>query len=93
MAQIDFSKSLQQLQGVDWGKPTHHTNLVVECHRLRRVPVAQLTGAHLRRLIGQRIGLDYLVPRALELLASDRLLEADYAPVAPDATVRLLARA
>lgn len=72
---IDFNKSLQELDGQDWGEPMGPTSLIVECHRLRRVPIDQLTGDNLRMLIGQRIGLDCLVPRSLELLANDPLLE------------------
>jgi hypothetical protein len=78
MQQIDFSKSLQELDGVDWGEPTYHTGLVIECHRLRRVPLSQLNGNDLRMLIGQEIGLHYLVPRALDLLTIDPLLESGY---------------
>ena len=75
---IDFSKSLQALDGQDWGEPPGPTHLIDECHRLRRVPVNRLTGDNLRMLIGQRIGLEYLVPRSLELLANDPLLEDGY---------------
>jgi hypothetical protein len=41
---IDFSRTLQDLEGVDWGEPTYNSHLVVECHRLRRVPLDRLTG-------------------------------------------------
>jgi hypothetical protein len=34
----------------------------------------------LRLLLGQRIGLEYLVPKALELVAERPLQEADYYP-------------
>jgi hypothetical protein len=78
MGRIDFSTSLQQLDGEDWGESMGPTRLVMECHRLRRVPIDQLTGDNLRMLISQRIGLEYLVPRALELLTDDPLLEEDY---------------
>jgi hypothetical protein len=78
MPPIDFSKSLQDLDGQDWGEPTYPSNLVVECHRLRRVPISELSGGDLRMLIGQQIGLEFLVPRALELLADDPLVEGDY---------------
>jgi hypothetical protein len=75
---VDFSKSLQELEGADWGEPTYPSRLVIECHRLRRVPLNDLTPDNLRMLIGQEIGLAYLVPRALTLLAADPLLEEDY---------------
>ena len=50
---LDFGKSLQDLDGHDWGEATGPTHLVVECHRLRRVPVDQLTGDNLRMLIAE----------------------------------------
>jgi hypothetical protein len=90
MHSIDFSKSLQQLDGQDWGEPTYPSHLVTECHRLRRVPIDRMTGGDLRRLIGQRIGLEYLVPRALELLANDPLLDEGYELYPGDVLFNLL---
>lgn len=73
----DLSRSLQDLDGQDWGEPTGPTPLIVDCHRLRRVPIDQLNVDNLRKLIGQRIGLENLVPRSLALLANDPLRERD----------------
>jgi hypothetical protein len=78
--QFDHSKSLQQLDGEDWGEPTYDSYLVTECHRLRRVPLSQFTVEDLRILIGQHMCLDYLMPLALEYLRSDALAEGAYYP-------------
>jgi hypothetical protein len=43
MKQFDRSKSIQQLEGEDWGEPTFHMHLVRECHRLPRVPSRDFT--------------------------------------------------
>ena len=75
---IDARKSLQELEGRDWGAPDHPSHLVSECHRLRRVPLADLTREDLRLLIGQEIGLGYLVPLALAQLAADPFAAGDF---------------
>ena len=77
---FDGSKSLQQLEGEDWGEPTYHTHLVKECHRLRRIPLRDFTVEDLRIMIGQNIGLEYLAPLALERLQADPYAEGDYYP-------------
>ena len=78
MTQIDRNKSLQDLEGKDWGEPTYDSHLVTACHRLRRVPLREFTAESLRILIGQQIGLPYLVPMALEMLRTDPFTEGDY---------------
>lgn len=76
----DRNKSLQQLDGQDWGEPTYDSHLVTECHRLRRVPLRDFTVEDLRITIGQQIGLEYLVPLALEKLRDDPFAEGAYYP-------------
>jgi len=73
----DSSKSLQELEGVDLGEPTFDSHLVLDCHRLYRVPIAEFTPEDFRLMIGQQIGLPYLVPTALELLAQDPMISGD----------------
>jgi hypothetical protein len=90
MCEIDFSKSLQDLDGDDWGEPTYDSTLVIDCHRLRLVPVEQLTDEQLCTLIGQRIGLIYLVPRVLEVLVADPLREEEYGYFPGDLLLQLL---
>jgi hypothetical protein len=75
---FDRNKTLQQLEDRDWGEPTYDSHLVIECHRLRRVPLREFTAENLRIMIGQQIGLPYLLPLALELLSGDPFTEGDY---------------
>jgi hypothetical protein len=63
---MDAGRSLQELEDDDWGEPTYPSRLVTECHRLRRVPLRDLAPEDLRLLLGQEIGLAYLVPLALD---------------------------
>ena len=75
-----LDKSLQELEHEDWGKPTHDSYLVTTIHRLRQVPLRQFTVEDLRIMIGQGIGLQYLLPLALEHLRRDPMAQGDYYP-------------
>ncbi len=66
-----LDKTLEELDGVDWGEPTFQSTLVHECHRVRRVPLRDFTDEDLRRLIGQKFSLDYVVPLALMRLVDE----------------------
>ena len=77
---FDLGKSLQVLEGHDWGEPDYDSGLVQECHRLRRVPLREFTVENLRIMIGQNIGLEFLIPLALERLRDDPLAEGDCYP-------------
>lgn len=78
MTDFEKSQSLQALEKDDWGEPTFDSNLVKECHRLRRVPLKDYTIEDLRIMIGQEIGLNYLVELAIEKLEQNPLAEGDY---------------
>ena len=54
------------------------TNLVKTCHALRKKPIGQFTIEDLRIMIGQEIGLDYLIPVALEKLMENLFAEGHY---------------
>ncbi|MFZ5829109.1 MAG: contact-dependent growth inhibition system immunity protein [Planctomycetota bacterium] len=72
--------SLTELEEHDWGPPNFHSSLVQSVHRLRNVPLGELTAGDLRLLIGQRVGLRHLVPVALDILAKEPLIEGTYYP-------------
>lgn len=67
----DLHRTLTDLEGKDWGPPTYDSHLVTECHRLRHVPLKDLGVEDLGTLIGQEIGLPYLIPVAIDLLRED----------------------
>ena len=77
---VDRRKTLQELEREDWGEPTYNSYLVSTVHRLRRRPLEEFTIEDLRIMIGQNIGLDYLLPLAIEKLRDDPLAEGDYYP-------------
>jgi len=78
MSHFDRSKSLQQLEGENWGEPTLDSHLVTECHRLHRIPLSDFTIEDLRIMIGQHFSMEYLIPLALERLRTDPLAEGAF---------------
>ena len=73
-------QTLDELEGVEWGPPTYDSGLVTNVHRLRRVPLNQFRLEDLRLMIGQQVGVDYLVPRALDHLEAHPLASGDMYP-------------
>lgn len=66
---FDRNLSLEQLDGQRWPDPgPDATGLVKGVHSLRRRPVGSLKAHELARLIGQDVGLRWLLPVALEIL-------------------------
>jgi hypothetical protein len=78
---VDETRTLTQLEGDDWGTPPPTaTHLVSTAHRLRRVPLVDLEAGDLRLLIGQKISVTTLVPRALRLLRADPMVDSTFYP-------------
>ncbi|MDP9352826.1 MAG: contact-dependent growth inhibition system immunity protein [Chloroflexota bacterium] len=78
LTSADRTRTLKELEGRDWGEPEDSSYLLTTCHRLHRTPVRDFTVGELRIMIGQGIGLPWLVPLALERLEEDPLAEGDY---------------
>ena len=74
----DFT--LTDLEEEDWGPPTFDSHLVRQCHALRHKKIRDMSIEDLRILIGQEIGLEYLLPVALERLELDPLAAGDFYP-------------
>jgi hypothetical protein len=78
---VDERRTLQQLDGQDWGDPeTAPTGMVARCLRLRRTPLNAISAGDLRLLIGQKIGLNVLIPKAIERVSRNPLVETEYYP-------------
>lgn len=76
----ELDLTLTELEGQDWGQPTFRSHLVTECHRLRKKRLGEFAIEDLRIMIGQNIGLKYLVPIAIKHLQSQPLAEGDFYP-------------
>ncbi len=81
MESMEESRTLDELDPPAWGPPpSDATSLVLQCHKLRRKPLDDFTAEDLEVLIGQKIALRHLVPRALDVLETNPLTEAFYYP-------------
>ena len=78
--ETNLDKNLSELERDLWGAPEFDSHVVTECHRLRFVALKDFTIEDLRLMIGQNIGLDYLVPLALEHLETNPLVAGDFYP-------------
>lgn len=76
----DRSLSIEKLENEIWPETKHDSNLVKRCHLLRKIPIEKLTIEDLRILIGQQIGLKFLVSIAIEKLTENILAEGDFYP-------------
>lgn len=78
---VDVRRTLQQLDGQDWGDPeSAPTGMVARCLRLRRTPLKDISRGDLRLLVSQNIGTEVLVPMALRHVSDDPLMETEYYP-------------
>lgn len=73
-------KTLIELEGDSGAISTVDSHLVKTVRRLRELPIRDYRIEDLRLMIGQGIGLPYLVPIALEVLEADPFAEGDYYP-------------
>ena len=71
-------KSLEKLENDFWGEPEHDSHLIKTCHQLRKKSLKDFEIENLRIMIGQNIGLKFLIPIALVKLRQDILSEGDY---------------
>jgi contact-dependent growth inhibition (CDI) system CdiI-like immunity protein len=77
----DEDRTLEELESYDAGEPeTAATPMVARCMHLQKTPLHALSDADVRLLVGQGIGLKYLVPKALARLVVEPLLQTDYYP-------------
>jgi len=72
-------KSLEALENKSWGDSSDKdTNLVKRCIALSKLPLDSFTAGDLRVMIGQKFGLFYLIPLAIEKLKEDLFVEGDF---------------
>ena len=71
-------KSLESLEKDYWSEPEFDSHLVRTCHQLRKKQLKDFSIEDLRIMIGQNIGLRYLISLAIEALEKNILAEGDY---------------
>lgn len=72
--------TLEQLEQRHWTKPAFDSYLNGRCYELRKKSIEEFTTEDLRIMIGQGIGLRFLLPIAATFLEADPLAEGDYYP-------------
>ena len=77
---VDERKTLTQLEGSDWGPSPSSSYIEQGCHELRYKPLAEMQVEDLRLLVGQNIGLRYLMPIVFDVLRKDPLAEGMHYP-------------
>jgi hypothetical protein len=77
---LDTNKSLSQLRGAFTSGTTDESALEAACITLYEKPLKDFTVENLRLMIGQSIGLEFLIPLAVELLRKNPFVEGDYYP-------------
>lgn len=77
---LDTNKSLSQLLGALTEDTTDSSVLATTCLTLYEKPLRDFTVENLRVMIGQSIGLEVLIPFAVELLQENPFVKGDYYP-------------
>ncbi|GGK95996.1 contact-dependent growth inhibition system immunity protein [Mangrovihabitans endophyticus] len=81
MYEPDKSRTLEEIEDDYWGEPpTDATRLISTAYALHKQPIGALGVEGLRLLISQQIGLEALVPVALDQIERDPLAEGDFYP-------------
>lgn len=75
-----LEQNLETIENSYWETPylDDTSYLVNTCHKLRKKKLIDFTIEDLRIMIGQNIGIDYLVPIAIEELHRKPLAEGDF---------------
>jgi len=77
---MDDSKSIEQLENDYWNDTEFPTALVESCYRYRKIPLKDMTSQQIRTLVGQNIGLKFLLPKAFQILTKNILIETQFYP-------------
>ncbi|WP_106795203.1 contact-dependent growth inhibition system immunity protein [Aquimarina sp. Aq78] len=76
---MNLEKTINQLQDIPIPRPPEYeSHLVRRCFDLANKKLKYFSPEDLRIMIGQNIGLEYLIPIALEVLQREPFIEADY---------------
>lgn len=71
-------KTLEHLENDIWKAPQYNSNLVLTCFKLRKKQLKDFNIEDLRIMIGQKIGLKYLIPLAIEKLQENILSQGEF---------------
>lgn len=75
---IGNEMSIEELEQDYWREPTFNSYVVTTCHKARQKPIKLLSYEEIRCLIGQKIGLRFLLPIAIDILQTNPLIDVTY---------------
>lgn len=70
--------SIEALESLYWDDIEFDSYVVRTAQAARKKPLSQLSKEEIRLLISQKIGLKYVIPRAIAILEQDPLIEVNY---------------
>lgn len=73
-----MNDTIERLEKHVWAPTEYDSYLVTTCHALRKKPLPLFEIEDLRIMIGQGIGMDYLVPLAIEQLKANIFAEGHF---------------
>lgn len=75
---IRSNKSIEELENDYWEDSDFDSYVVQTCQKARKKPISQLSDEEIRLLIGQKIGLKYLIPIALSIVKENLFVEITF---------------
>ena len=72
------NKTIEQLENDIWKIQNDSTRLIQRCHELRKKPLNEFDIEDLRIMVGQNIGLKFLIPICIEKLQANLFAEGDF---------------
>ncbi len=72
------NKSIEELENDYWSDSDFDSYVVKTVHNARKKPVIMLSNEEIRLLIGQRVGLKYILPLAVSILEKDPLAKTNF---------------
>lgn len=77
----NLSKSMEELEKDVWVEPNEYESYLIErCHKLRKIPLSQLSNEQLRLAISQEMGIKTIMPIVIKKLIRDKFIECDFYP-------------
>ena len=74
----DIANTIEAIENVFWGEPEFPSSLIIKCHSLRKKDLDLFEIEDYRLLVGQNIGLEIIMPRAMIILRRDLFAEGHF---------------
>jgi hypothetical protein len=75
--EINVNKTIEEMENCVWPDSTYNSYVAKKTNEFRKVPIKDLTPEACRLLIEQEIGIEYVLPTAIEMLEENILISGD----------------